>query len=400
MATFVQDTLDQIDTAISGYASGVFGTFSGPIAGVLQAMGLVGLAFIAVNSLTMWVPIRVSEYTKWGVRYIIITAVATSWAQFQPIYDIVTNTPGSVGAELLGATGAPNLNTALDQMITGLFDFSDRAAEESGMFSISLTSVLVWVVGALMACVAIIVTGIGKIGLAMSISLAPIFIPTLMFKATGNLFESWVRFTIGFALIPLVTAGIMGAIVGIGQGMISEADAAAELSDAAGFLIVGAGAIFMMANVPTMVNGLSGTFVATANGINEMRKGGEMAKGAGQRATDAAAPRVAQAASAVGAARNALPGGRVAAALQDAKTTQAAMKEGRSNIGKKNAERGKVTSRAERREAGQAAMIQMARQNAQGRAMVNADGAGGKDDEAKKKLVQQTVQSASKRKGA
>lgn len=149
-----------------------------------------------------------------------------------------------------------------------------------------------------------------------------------------------------------------------------------------------------------MVNGLSGTFVATANGINEMRKGGEMAKGAGQRATDAAAPRVAQAASAVGAARNALPGGRVAAALQDAKTTQAAMKEGRSNIGKKNAERGKVTSRAERREAGQAAMIQMARQNAQGRAMVNADGAGGKDDEAKKKLVQQTVQSASKRKGA
>lgn len=257
----------------------------------------------------MWVPIRVSEYMKWGVRYVIITAVATTWAQFQPIYDIVTNTPGAVGAELLGATGAPNLNTALDQMITGLFDFSDRAAEESGMFSISLTSVLVWVVGALMACVAIIVTGIGKIGLAMSISLAPIFIPTLMFKATGNLFESWVRFTIGFALIPLVTAGIMGAIVGIGQGMISEADAAAELSDAAGFLIVGAGAIFMMANVPTMVNGLSGTFVATANGINEMRKGGEMAKDAGQRATDAAAPRVAQAVSAVGAARNALPGG-------------------------------------------------------------------------------------------
>jgi type IV secretion system protein VirB6 len=363
-------------------------------------MGLVGLAFIAVNSLTMWVPIRVSEYTKWGVRYIIITAVATSWAQFQPIYDIVTNTPGAVGAELLGATGAPNLNTALDEMITGLFHFSDRAAEESGMFSISLTSVLVWVVGALMACVAIIVTGIGKIGLAMSISLAPIFIPTLMFKATGNLFESWVRFTIGFALIPLVTAGIMGAIVGIGQGMISEADAAAELSDAAGFLIVGAGAIFMMANVPTMVNGLSGTFVATANGINEVRKGGEMAKGTGQRATDAAAPRVAQAASAIGAARNALPGGRVAAALQDAKTTQAAMKEGRAKIGQKNSERGKLTSRAGRREAGQAAMIQMARQNAQGRAMVNADGAGGKDDEAKKKLVQQTVQSASKRKGA
>lgn len=385
MATFVADTLDKIDTAIDGYAEGVFASFAGPVATMMQAMGLVGIAFIALNSLMQWMPIRVTEYSKWSVRYIVVTAVATTWAQFQPIYEIITNTPGAIGAELLGATGAPNLNTALDEMITGLFDFSDRAAEESGLFSISLTSVLVWVVGALMACVAIIVTGIGKIGLAMSVSLAPVFIPSLMFKATGNLFESWVRFTVGFAMIPLVTAGIMGAIVGIGQGMISDATGAAELSDAAGFLIVGAGAIFMMANVPTMVNGLAGTFVATASGINEMRKGGEMAKGAAQKATDAAAPRAAQMSSAMGAAKNAIPGGRVNAAMQDMRATQAAMKQGREKIGQKNAERGKLTSRAERREAGRAAMIETARSNAQNRGKSASDG------EVKKEPVQTGV---------
>ena len=108
-------------------------------------------------------------------------------------------------------------------MITTLFDFSDTLADEASMFSISMASIVVWIIGGLMAAAAIIVIALGKIGLAMAIALAPIFIPALMFRATSNLFESWVRFTIGFALIPLVMAGVVGAVVGIGQAMIGEA---------------------------------------------------------------------------------------------------------------------------------------------------------------------------------
>src|SRR5680860_1103192 len=88
-----------------------------------------------------------------------------------------------------------------------------------------------------------------------------------MFRATSNLFESWVRFTIGFALIPLVMAGVVGAVVGIGQGMVGEAAGASALENASGFLIVGVGAVFMTLMVPTLVNGLSGTITATANGV-------------------------------------------------------------------------------------------------------------------------------------
>ena len=266
MATFVQDTLDKLDMAITGYASSSFTQFAGPVATVCQAMGVVGLAFIAINALVQWVPIRVGEYLKWGLRYVIVTAVATSWAQFEPIYNIVTNTPGAIGAELIGAVGAPNLNIAFDAMIDQLFEFSDKLADEAGMFRISLASIVVWIIGGLMAAAAIIVIALGKIGLAMAIALAPVFIPMLMFRGTSNLFESWVRFTLGFALIPLVMAGVIGAIVGIGQGMIADASGATELADAAGFIIVGVGAVFMTLQVPTLVNGLSGTITATANG--------------------------------------------------------------------------------------------------------------------------------------
>jgi len=267
MATFVEDTLNNVDTAILNYAQSSFSAFAGPIATVLQLMGVVGISFIAINALVQWVPIRVSDYLKWGLRYVILTAIATSWAQFAPIYNIVTNVPAELGASLMGMVNAPNLNGAFDAMITTLFDFSDRLSDEASYFSISMAAIIVWVIGGLMAAAAIIVIALGKIGLGMAIALAPIFIPALMFRATSNLFESWVRFTIGFALIPLVMAGVVGAVVGIGQSMINQAQGATALENASGFLIVGVGAVFMTLMVPTLVNGLSGTITATANGV-------------------------------------------------------------------------------------------------------------------------------------
>ena len=65
MATFVVETLDKVDSAIEGYAESVFADFGGAVSGLMQAMGIVGLAFIAFNTLVQWVPIRVTEYTRW-----------------------------------------------------------------------------------------------------------------------------------------------------------------------------------------------------------------------------------------------------------------------------------------------------------------------------------------------
>ena len=56
-------------------------------------------------------------------------------------------------------------------MITILFDFSDKLADEASMFSISMASIIVWIIGGLMAAAAIIVVALGKIGLAMAIAL-------------------------------------------------------------------------------------------------------------------------------------------------------------------------------------------------------------------------------------
>lgn len=280
MATYIADTLNSIDAAVAGYAQSVFTGFAGSITTVIQAGGLVGLALVAANALFQFVPIRMSSYLVWGVRYVMVLSVATTWSQFQPIYNILTNTPGDIGAELISATSAPNLNAALDEMVTEIFNFSDRANEESGWLGISLTAVVLIVLGALMACVAILVSALAKVGLAMAVSFAPVFIACLLFSATRSLFESWTRFTLGFALIPLVLAGVMGAVIGVGQGLITNVTNASEMSQAAGFIIVIFAAIFMMFNIPSLVTGLAGTIVTTGSGIAEARAASRSASNA------------------------------------------------------------------------------------------------------------------------
>lgn len=367
MATYIQDTLDQIDGAVATYAQNVFVDFGGPVATTIRLAGLVSLAFLGINVMMQWVPLRVTDFAKWGVRYLIILAVATSWGQFLPFYDMLTNVPGSIGAKLLAVSGATSLNSALDQMVTAIFNFSDRAADESGFFSISLLSIVLAIVGALMACVAILVAAIAKVGLAMAVSLAPIFIASLLFKGTSDLFSSWAKFTLGFALIPLVLAGVMGAIVGIGGAMIAEVNDAITLTDAAGFLIVALAAIFLMSQVPTMVNGLAGTVVATASGVREARQlvGGVGAAGSGAKAVARAThPAVAAVSGAVGAARAAEGGmgARASAGAQELVQAYEARKKGRERHQARMANMGRRSTFGGDFEAAQAGSLQFSRE--------------------------------------
>lgn len=63
----------------------------------------------------------------------------------------------------------------------------------------------------------------------------------------------------------------MGAVIGVGQGLVSGVETASDMSQAAGFIIVIFAAIFLMFNIPSLVTGLAGTIVTTGSGIAEAR---------------------------------------------------------------------------------------------------------------------------------
>ena len=364
MATYIADTLGEIDALVANYAQTVFADFAGPLIVTIRLAGVLSLAFLAINSILQLTPIRITDFARWGVRYVVILAVATSWAQFELIYNIVTNVPASIGGALLDASGDVNLNEALDEMVTAIFDFSDRSAEESGFLSINLLSVLLGVLGALMACVAILVSGIAKIGLAMAVSLAPVFIACLLFKATSDLFSTWAKFTLGFALIPLVLGGVMGAVLTIGGTMIADVQTAGTLSEAAPFIILTFAAIFLMIQVPTLVNGLAGSIVATGSGLREAKTAGGnamSAAGAAGAVVRTVSPALGAAASVAGAAMR--PGDQSSpqAAVERAMEIGRANKLARERNLDRMANLGRRPSAGQQFEAGQAGVTQYLR---------------------------------------
>ncbi len=107
--------------------------------------------------------------------------------------------------------------------------------------------------------------------------------------------------------------------------MVGEADAATALEDAAGFLIVGVGAVFLTLQVPTLVNGLSGTITATANGVAMALGGAGFAQAAAGRTASGMRDGYRAASPALrGEAEAWAAGGRAAAAGGDAAEARAA----------------------------------------------------------------------------
>jgi type IV secretion system protein VirB6 len=364
MASYITEALTLVDAAVATYAEDVFTNFAGPLTTSIRLAGVVTLALLGANAIVAWVPIKTTDLLKWGMRYTIVLMIATSWTQFLPFYDIITNVPGSIGAELLDQSGVSSLNEAMDNMVTGIFDSSETAADQSGFVLSALISFGLMIVGALMATVAIVVTGIGKIGLAMSVSLAPVFIACLLFKATSDLFSAWCKFTLGFAMIPLVLAGVMGVILGIGETFLVSVGSASTLAEVASFLIVAMAAIFLMSQVPTMVNGLAGTVVATASGTREARQmAGTGVRGlkGGAAAGSAMAPSAKVMGTALRAGAQAEPGGRGTAIGQELINAHVAHKKAITNNRERLASLGRRSTLGSDFTSGQAGMEQHAR---------------------------------------
>jgi type IV secretion system protein VirB6 len=128
-----------------------------------------------------------------------------------------------------------------------------------------------------------------------------------------------------------------------------------------------------MSQVPTMVNGLAGTVVATASGVREARQlasGAAMPGGAIRTAARTAHPAVAAASSAIGAARAAEGGmgDRARAGAQELVQNYEARKKQRERNQTRMANMGRRTGLGDDFEAGQAGMLQHARERRRQRA--------------------------------
>ena len=275
----ITDTLNQVDNIVLNFTEAVFTGFAGELVQVASVSSAVLVALIGANMMLQIHPMTVASGVSFLIRLSVVFLLAQSWANFDIIYDLLTDLPQRLGARMLaigsgGTIGtADGLHGAMDGIVDHINEIATDASSRSSMFGISLVGVLLGLLAALVGVAAVLVISLGKIGLAFMVAIAPLALFASLYRSTKNLFEAWTQTTIGFALIPLVTAGLMSILISVSEQAVSETprDSIETIGDALGLIVVALASVFMMTRIPDIVRSLSGSIVAVGNGIAEGR---------------------------------------------------------------------------------------------------------------------------------
>lgn len=294
--------LGQIYSVVDGFASSAYGSLAGEIGTLALWMGSIGFLILILNMILQIMPMHGGAVFAWAVKFLLVTAAASSWAFFQPIYAAVNGMADGVAGLLLGGV---DMASGLDNMAGRLWANYDFLMGQAGLSNIGagLTAVFIGILAIALSCVAVVVIGISKIGLGIALGLAPLFIVSLLFKATSDLFSSWTKWVLTFVMTMIMTAGILGVMSSLLDGAAASSEGAQTLEDMVGTLIIATAMVFFMTQVPAYASALAGSIAAGGISLTSAgQSAGRGLMGAGK-ASAAGAQKVSQLAS-----RNKHPG--------------------------------------------------------------------------------------------
>ena len=255
------DVLNGIDDTVSNLAQTTAGSLAGEVAGLLAVLGLMGFFILALNMYLQIVPMALGTGISWTIRFGVIFAAATSAAFFTQMYDAVTDGADGLAGLFLGGT---DLTTGLQSLIDSLLESANTMWDTAGFTDVGLVvaAIVIYVVVVFLTAVSVLVIGIAKIGLAIALGLAPLFIMLLLFGPTASFFGTWTKFTLGFAMIIILTAGIVGSMIALFQSYGADADPSEGLSGMIELLVVSVSSIFFITQIPTYGTALAGSVSA------------------------------------------------------------------------------------------------------------------------------------------
>ncbi|MGO6747980.1 type IV secretion system protein [Rhizobium ruizarguesonis] len=319
--SIVVDISNQIDAIIASYAQNIFVTTAVAMKGLLQITATFALVLMAVNHVIQFRAINYGQYFHWALRYILIYVFLDVWENFNLIYGALRNLQndyslllikGAVRAagtlpsgELFDASTITDANQAADAFTSAMSKISQiyfLFANLAGITHLGqclldgLAGVFIFLLGIVFTAISLVILVFAKIGSAVALSLAPLALVLLMLEQTRNYFESWVKFLVGFLIIPLLTSSLMSLMVFTAIKVADQIrnDPSMSPSVFLPLVMLTLGALVFLSQIPTMAHTLSSSSVATvgaslASGravMNGARSAGSSAFGSARRIRD------------------------------------------------------------------------------------------------------------------
>lgn len=275
-----ESILDTTDTVIANFVFQAWIAFNNSANDWLTGMLVIFVAIlgylILIGRVSVTLPELFPRFFKMAFIYVLVTNFGNLVGL---VFNLFTNVPESIATSLLlAADGNPfnnadTINESLDNVLQRGMTVTGRLFQAGG-----LTNILPYIFGVLVGAVTILVVGyvafllvLAKLAVAILLSVAPFFIVLYLFEGTRPIFEGWLRQTISYALIPIITYALMLLILNIVELAIQPLFAASgaeleSLVQIAPFVVVMAVSFLLATQVLGIASGIGGGFQLSSLG--------------------------------------------------------------------------------------------------------------------------------------
>lgn len=276
------DILNKVDAITLGYTAKAFQAVVDAHSTELRLMLVAYFAFFGIAVMQGFVPLTMRQIAKHVLKALLVYSIATNWGNFTVFfYNTFTSGPDQLMSALVGGfQPSEQLGVVFDKGMAA----ASQIFENAGKWDIGqmLVAFIVMVSTVLLTAYALFLLVLSKMGLAILLSLGPIFVALALWPATKGLFNSWLHYVINFSLIPVITLAFLGLIISILEGSVLTIEQVGDrplIYHTLPFLLTGSITVLLLGQVPKLASSLgSGIALSTEGAFQRLMRSPSRAK--------------------------------------------------------------------------------------------------------------------------
>lgn len=220
---FITDTLQVVDTVTQHFVEQAFIHFVKENTTVLTLLFTVYVMLIGYRALFQPNTLSLPDLTRHVVLLMIVYSLIHSWDFYHRfIYKIFTQEPEAITKTLIDSAGGfTKHGEATGEALNRIYQLGMQAGAKlmsQGNWRVLtpyLYGFIVMVVTALSCLLALALLIYAKLAMAILLFLGPLFLCFLLFQSTRGFFEKWIQALMNYALIPIITCGMLMFMISI-----------------------------------------------------------------------------------------------------------------------------------------------------------------------------------------
>ncbi len=271
------DILTQVDQVTLGYTAKAYQAIVSSHMTELRLMLVIYIAFFGIAVLQGMLSMSLRDASKHILKALIIFQLATNWGSFTTFfYNVFTSGPEKLTTALIGGTKPTE---QLEEVFVTGVEAARNINRKAGTFDVAqiVLAVLVLLGTVFMTGIALFLLILSKMGLAILLSIAPVFLAMALWKSTQGLFQGWINYLVNYAMIPVITFAMLGLILAIMKDPVNTIKQSGEnltMVTIIPYLLMGAISILLFSQVLRIASSLGGGIALSTMGALSRYVGG------------------------------------------------------------------------------------------------------------------------------